>query len=121
MTTIYQYPSCSTCKKALRWLDDHGIAYEAVNIATNPPAIDVLRKLWSASGLPLKRFFNTSGQSYRNGGFSERLKTMSDDEALAALAADGMLIKRPILQHGETVLVGFKDEDWTAALAESAS
>lgn len=116
MTTVYHYPACSTCKKALRWLDDNGIAYDAHNIATAPPTEAWLRDAWQASGLPLQRFFNTSGQSYRNGGFSELLKTMSDDDALAALAADGMLIKRPLLRQGATVLVGFKEDAWQQAL-----
>ena len=118
-TMIYHYPNCSTCKKALKWLAARDIAAEQVDIVKSPPTAGQLREMWQASGLPLKKFFNTAGQSYRNGGFKDRLPHMSDDEQLAALAADGKLIKRPLLRRtdggSETVLVGFKD----AAYAEA--
>lgn len=116
MTTVFHYPNCSTCKKALKWLDAQGIAHERVHIVDAPPTADALKAAWQKSGLPLKRFFNTSGQSYRGGGFKDRLPTMSDDEQLAALAADGKLIKRPLLVSDDVVLVGFKEDAWTAAL-----
>lgn len=109
---VYQYPKCGTCRKALKWLDERGVAYETIHIVDSPPKKAELGKLWKKSGLPLKRFFNTSGVSYREGGFGKKLPTMSDDEALSALAADGKLIKRPIVITGEAVLVGFKEAEY---------
>lgn len=114
--TLYWYPGCSTCKKAKRWLEDNDVTFETVHLVTSTPSADTLRTLWQASGLPLKKMFNTSGKSYRAGGFSQRLPTMNEDEALAALAADGMLIKRPLLHNGDTVLIGFKEPEWAAAI-----
>lgn len=115
---VYEYPACSTCKKALQWLNAQQIAYTKRHIVDTPPSEAVLRDAIARSGLPIRRFFNTSGQSYRQGGFSERLPTMSDDEAIAALATDGKLIKRPLViaNDGATVLVGFKEDEWNAAL-----
>ena len=113
---IYYYPACSTCRRALKWLDEQGLTYERVHIVDATPDAGTLRGLWERSALPLRRFFNTSGQSYRKGGFKELLKTMTDDQALEALAADGMLIKRPILVSETHVLVGFKADVWTATL-----
>ena len=116
---VYQYAKCSTCRKALGWLDGREIAYEAIPIVEAPPSKTALRKLWKRSGLPLQKLFNTSGQSYRQGGFKEKRSAMSDDELLAALAADGKLIKRPILVVGDDgpVLVGFKEADYEAAFS----
>ncbi|TNF30351.1 MAG: arsenate reductase family protein [Deltaproteobacteria bacterium] len=114
--TVYQYPQCSTCRKALKWLDAKGVAYTAVHIVDAPPDVATLRALWERSGLPLRRFFNTSGQSYRDGGFKERLDAMSDDDCLAALAADGKLIKRPLVDGGAFTLVGFKEPEWADRL-----
>ena len=119
--TVYQYPNCSTCRKALKWLDANGVDYTSVDITAKPPAKTKLKKAWKDSGHALRRFFNTSGQSYRQGGFKEKLATMSDGEAIDALAADGKLIKRP-LAIGESakgegvVLVGFKEDEWKRAL-----
>ena len=113
---IYHYPGCSTCKKALKWLDAQGLSAARVHIVEEPPSAQSLEDLWRRSGLPLRRFFNTSGVSYRAGGFKERLATMSDEEAIAALAADGKLIKRPLMDTGGVVLVGFKAEEWARAL-----
>jgi arsenate reductase len=112
--TVWQYPKCSTCRKALKWMDAHGVKAEQPDITKTPPSASKLRELWKRSGLPIARFFNTSGESYRSGGFKERLKSMSESEALAALAADGKLIKRPLVDTGSAVLVGF-DEDAYAA------
>lgn len=112
--TVYEYSGCGTCKKALAWLRARGVAVKTIPIREAPPSAAELRRLWEASGLPIRRLFNTSGGSYRAGGFGERLKTMSDDEALAALAADGMLIKRPIVVAGDRVLVGFKEAEYAA-------
>lgn len=114
--TVFQYPRCGTCRKALKWLAEKQLDVQTRHIVENPPSAEELRDLWQRSGLPVKRFFNTSGGSYREGNFKERLGTMSDEEALAALAADGMLIKRPILDNGESVLVGFREQDWSDTL-----
>jgi len=108
--TVWQYPKCSTCRNALKWLTAKGVAFQPIDLVATPPSASKLRDLWKRSGLPLAKFFNTSGESYRAGGFREKLKTMSDAEALAALAADGKLIKRPLVDAGKTVLVGFDEE-----------
>jgi arsenate reductase (glutaredoxin) len=104
---VYQYSKCSTCRNAVRWLDAHGVAYESIDIVTSPPPAPLLERVLSQSGLPLQRLFNTSGQSYREGNYRERLAQMSRAEALAALAADGKLIKRPLVFGPEVALVGF--------------
>ena len=117
MTTHYWYPGSSTCKKALRWLEGRGLTYECVHLVEATPGEAQLGELWRRSGLPLKRFFNTSGRVYRQGGYAERLPHMSDDQALAALAADGMLIKRPILETQQGVRVGFREGEWEALLS----
>lgn len=113
--TLFQYPKCGTCRKAVKWLEAEGLEVEKRHIVDNPPSVEELRELVARSGLPVRKFFNTSGGSYREGNFKERLATMSDDEAIAALAADGMLIKRPILDVDHTVLVGFREEHWARA------
>jgi arsenate reductase len=114
--TVYQYPKCSTCRNAMKWLAAHGIEVQSVDIVSAPPSATVIRRLHEQSGLPLARFFNTSGESYRSGHFKERLKTMSDTEAYKALAGDGKLIKRPLVDAGGTVLVGFDAVAWKTAL-----
>ena len=106
------YPNCSTCKKAQKWLDAAGLPYTVRNIKTEPPTAEELTAWQAKSGLPLKKFFNTSGQGYRALGLKDRLPQMSDEEQLALLASDGMLVKRPILVVGEKVLVGFKEIEW---------
>jgi len=111
---VYQYPKCSTCRNALKWLDAHGVAYESIDIVAKPPTAAVLRDLLKRSEKPVAKFFNTSGESYRAGNFKERLKEMSEANCLAELAKDGKLIKRPLLDAGTDVLVGF-DEDVYAA------
>jgi arsenate reductase len=108
--TVYQYPKCSTCRKALAWLDARGVAYEKRDLVAIPIELGVLEGLVRRSGLPIGRFFNTSGESYRAGNFKERLRTMSEAEALGALAADGKLVKRPIVDTGAAVIVGFDAE-----------
>ena len=113
--TVWQYPKCSTCRKALKWLGEHDVALESIDLVASPPAAGALRELWKRSGLPLAKMFNTSGESYRAGGFKQKLATMSEGQALAALAADGKLIKRPLIDAGDTVLVGFDE----ARLAET--
>lgn len=112
MITVYQYPRCSTCRKALAWLNARGLAYNAIDIVASPPSAATLRRLHLQSGLPLAKFFNTSGESYRAGGFRDRLKTMSDAAAYAALAADGKLIKRPLVLGDGVALIGFRAEAW---------
>ena len=111
-TTFYQYPKCSTCRRAKRALDARGTAYASIDLVAQPPTKADLRSLWQRSGKPVRAFFNTSGESYRAGGFKDRLPTLSDDDALAALAADGKLVKRPILDTGKSVLVGYDETAW---------
>lgn len=115
--TVFQYPACSTCRKALAWLKQRGVDHQTVHIVESPPSKAQLKRALTASGLPIKAFFNTSGESYRNGGFKDRLATMSEAEALAELAADGKLIKRPLAIAEDTVLVGFNEEKWSEALS----
>lgn len=110
------YPPCSTCQKAKKWLDDHGIAYEARHIKAQNPNAEELRAWQARSGAPLKRFFNTSGQRYRELALKEKLPSMPQDEQLALLASDGMLVKRPVLVGEDLVLVGFRPAEWEAAL-----
>ena len=114
--TVYQYPKCSTCRKALKWLDEQGVAYKSVHIVDAPPNKATLTKAIKTSGLPLRAFFNTSGESYREGGFKDKLPTMSQSEAVEALANDGKLIKRPLLLADDSVLVGFDEKVWSQAL-----
>ena len=113
---LYHYPGCSTCKKARKWLDAKGADVELVDLVQQTPSADTLRDLWDRSGLPLKKFFNTSGRVYRGGGYKDRIPTMNDDECLAELAAEGMLIKRPILDTGDAVLVGFREAAYGEAV-----
>jgi arsenate reductase (glutaredoxin) len=108
--TFYWYPKCGTCRKAKKWLDSHDIPYNEVHIAENPPSKSELAELHRTSGLELKKFFNTSGQKYRELGLKDKLKNATNDEMLDLLASDGMLIKRPIAFDGNKVTVGFKEE-----------
>jgi arsenate reductase len=116
MLTVYHYPKCSTCRNALRWLDAHEIQHQRVDIVQAPPSAAQLGRALERSGVPLARLFNSSGQSYREGNYKERLKTMPRAEALAALAADGKLIKRPLVVSPELVLIGFDEEEYGSAL-----
>ncbi len=110
------YPKCSTCKKAQAWLDAHGIAYTVRDIKTQNPTLEELRQWHSLSGLPLKRFFNTSGQQYRALALKDKLPSMTEEEQFALLSTDGMLVKRPILVAEDKVLVGFREVEWSSAL-----
>ena len=111
------YPKCSTSLKAKKWLDDHGVAYTDRHIKENNPTYEELKE-WSArSGLPLKRFFNTSGQLYRSLQLKDRLPSMSEDEQLRLLASDGMLVKRPLVVTDSAVLTGFKEKEWEQLLS----
>ena len=106
------YPRCTTCQKAKKWLDDHGAAYDFRDIKAENPTEDELRDWHARSGLPLKRFFNTSGLQYKALHLKDRLPGMSEDEQFALLASDGMLVKRPLLISDKLVLVGFKEEEY---------
>ena len=107
----YGYNKCGTCRKAKKWLDEKGISYEDIAIVDEPPSKEELRVYWQESGLDLKKFFNTSGQSYRELGLKDKLKNMTEDEMLGLLASDGKLIKRPLIAGSGRVTVGFKEED----------
>lgn len=106
------YPPCSTCQKAQRWLDEHGVSYTARHIKEDSPTLEELTDWYRRSGLPLKRFFNTSGLLYKSLNLKERLPQMSEEEQLALLASDGMLVKRPLIVRDDLVLVGFKEAEW---------
>ena len=116
MIKVYCYSRCTTCKKALKWLDDNGIAFETIDIKADHPDEKTLREYWAMSGLPLKRFFNTSGIPYRELELSKKLPDLSEDEQFALLAADGMLVKRPLLVGDGFVLTGFKEDEWAGKL-----
>jgi arsenate reductase len=109
-----QYPPCSTCKKAKNWLDEHGISYEDRHIKENNPSYEELKLWYEKSGLPLKRFFNTSGLAYKALNLKERLPGMTEEEQLQLLASDGMLVKRPLLITEKAVLTSFKEAEWNA-------
>ena len=116
MTKVYCYDKCTTCKKALAWLDANKIQYEKIDIKADHPDEATLRKFHKKSGLPLKKFFNTSGILYREQKLSEKLPSMSDDEQFKLLASDGMLVKRPLLVCDDAVIPGFKEETWREVL-----
>ena len=112
-----EYPPCSTCKKAKKWLDDHGIAYTDRHIKENNPSYEELKNWYTVSGLPLKKFFNTSGLQYRALELKDKLPTMTEEEQLQLLSTDGMLVKRPVLVTDDgKVLTGFKEADWEKAV-----
>ena len=110
------YPKCTTCQKARKWLDEQRIAYELRDIKTENPTYDELAAWYERSGLPLKKFFNTSGLQYKALGLKEKLPAMSEAEQLALLATDGMLVKRPLLVGEDFVLTGFRAAEWEARL-----
>ena len=112
------YPKCTTCQKARKWLDDNGIKYEFRDIKLDNPTLDELTGWYKKSGLPLKKFFNTSGLLYKSLDLKNKLLTMSEEEMLNLLATDGMLVKRPLLIGDSFVLVGFKEAEWSAALSK---
>lgn len=114
--TVYGYDKCSTCRKAYKWLDEHAVEWEKRPIKEEPPSRAELEAIVRSSGLPLGRFFNTSGNSYREGNWSARRKGLTESEQLDALAADPMLLKRPLVVGDGMVLVGFKAEDYAALL-----
>lgn len=106
------YPKCTTCKKAQKWLDDNGIAYEQRNIKEQNPTAAELDNWWGKSNVPVRKFFNTSGLLYKSLALKEKLPTMSEAEQLSLLATDGMLVKRPLLITRDRVFVGFKETEW---------
>ena len=111
MILVLEYPRCSTCKKALQWLRDNGVAFEDRHIVEQNPTQQELTEWYHKSGLPLKRFFNTSGNLYKEQGLKDKLPNMSEEEQLALLATNGMLLKRPLVVGADFVLVGFKDAE----------
>ena len=112
MLLFVEYPKCTTCQRAKKFLDDRGAVYTDRHIKEENPTADELRTWWQASGLPLKRFFNTSGLQYKALGLKDKLPSMSEEEQLALLATDGMLVKRPILVGEQFVKVGFREKEW---------
>ena len=111
-----EYPKCSTCQKAKKWLDGHEIPYTDRHIVENHPTYEELKEWYQRSGLPLKRFFNTSGMLYKEMQLKDKLPEMSEDEQLLLLATNGMLVKRPLIVAEDFVLTGFKEAEWEAKL-----
>ena len=111
-----EYPPCSTCQKAKKWLDGHDIEYTARHIKEDNPTYEELKEWYGRSGLPLKKFFNTSGLLYKSKNLKDKLPGMTEDEQLRLLATDGMLVKRPIIVRDELIMTGFKEKDWEEKL-----
>lgn len=111
-----QYPKCTTCQKARKWLDDNGVVYENRHIKEENPTYEELKEWYERSGMPLKKFFNTSGLLYKELQLKDRLEGMSEEEQLRLLATDGMLVKRPLIVTEECILTGFKEKEWEAHL-----
>ena len=111
-----EYPPCSTCKKAKVWLDEHGVSYTARHIKEENPSYEELKLWYQRSGLPLKKFFNTSGLLYKSLNLKEKLPAMTEEEQLRLLATDGMLVKRPLIVLEDAVLTGFREADWEKTL-----
>ena len=112
------YPRCTTCQKAKQWLDDNKIEYDLRDIKTDNPTVDELTEWYTVSGLPIKKFFNTSGLLYKSLDLKNKLPTMTDDEMLRLLATDGMLVKRPLVIGDGFVLTGFKESEWSEKITE---
>jgi len=116
MNKLYCYPRCTTCKKAVKWLEENGIDYEYKHIVEETPSKEDIKKYYKESGLPLKRFFNTSGNVYKELNLKEKLADMSEDEQFELLASNGMVLKRPLLVGKDFVLVGFNEAEWVEKL-----
>lgn len=116
MLLFINYPKCSTCQKAKKWLDDNSLSYEGRHIKENNPTYDELKSWYEKSGFPLKKFFNTSGMLYKSMNLKEKLAEMSEDEQLKLLATDGMLVKRPLVVNDDFVLCGFREKEWNEKL-----
>lgn len=112
------YPKCNTCRKAKRWLEEKNAEFAVRDIKEERPTLEELKAWHKSSGLPLRRFFNTSGTLYKTMGLKDKLKDMSEDEQLELLSSDGMLVKRPILIDGDNVLVGFREDEWERLVSE---
>lgn len=112
--TLYHYPGCSTCRRARAWLDGKGVSYRAIDLVATPPDARALAAVRRLADVPVRRLFNTSGERYREGGWKDRLAAISDADAYAALAADGKLIKRPLLVGASAAAVGFDEAAWAA-------
>lgn len=110
------YPKCTTCRKAKAWLEEHGVSFTLRDIKTENPTQEELRTWWQRSGLPLRKFFNTSGLQYKALGLKDKLPTMTEAEQIALLSTDGMLVKRPLLVGEDFVLVGFRPAEWEEKL-----
>ena len=115
--TAYIYPKCGTCRAALKSLDAKGASPKLINVVESPPSVEELRRLWRQSGLPLRKFFNTSGEVYKEMNLKDKLPQMSEEEMLALLASNGKLIKRPIVTDGESVTVGYNEEEYAGKWA----
>jgi arsenate reductase len=113
------YPKCTTCQKAQKWLDEHDVQYEIRNIKEDKPSYDELKTWLTVSGLPTKKFFNTSGLVYKSLNLKDKLPTMSEEECLRLLSTNGMLVKRPLLIDDRFILVGFKEAEWQKAIKEN--
>lgn len=111
-----EYPKCTTCQKAKKWLDENGFEYESRHIKDENPTFDELKKWYEKSDLPLKRFFNTSGLIYKSMQLKDKLPNMSEEEQLVLLATDGMLVKRPLIITDDVILTGFREKEWAEKL-----
>jgi arsenate reductase (glutaredoxin) len=111
--SFFGYPKCGTCRNAKKWLDTHNLTYTEVNVFEAPPSKEQLKEMLELSGVELKKFFNTSGEQYRELGLKDKLKTATEDEMLELLASNGRLIKRPLVTDGTKVTIGFKEEVFT--------
>ncbi len=112
-----EYPPCGTCRKAKKWLDEKGVSYDSRHIKNDNPSAEEIAAWHKKSGLPLKKFFNTSGRLYQSMNLKDKLPAMSEEEQISLLASDGMLVKRPILLTDSAVLVGFREAEWEKAVA----
>lgn len=108
-----EYPKCSTCQKAKKWLDEHKIVYTERHIVEDNPTYEELKEWYEKSGMPLKKFFNTSGLVYKNMQLKDKISTMSEEEQLKLLATDGMLVKRPVIVDDNMIIMGFRENEWT--------
>ncbi|MGL6199236.1 MAG: arsenate reductase family protein [Lachnospiraceae bacterium] len=114
------YPKCSTCQRAKKWLEEKEITFESRNIVENNPTSEELAEWHKRSGLPLKKFFNTSGMKYKELGLKDKLSEMSEKEQIELLATDGMLVKRPLIVDDNFILIGFREKEWSEKLAQEA-
>lgn len=110
------YPKCTTCQRARKWLDDNNVEYELRDIKLDNPSFEELSEWYKKSGLPLKKFFNTSGLLYKSLGLKDKLPLMTEEEMLRLLSTDGMLVKRPLLITDDSVFVGFKENEWSSII-----